>query len=159
MTEPTLEEFRSAMSHLPTGVTVVTAPAPAGPLGATANAVTSLSLDPPLMLASLDLGSRTLGAVREARRFGISVLGAGQADIAQALATKAPHPEKWADVPWTDRDGVPIVDGCPLWVACGLRDAHDGGDHVILTGTVQALGAPGGDPLVFWQGAYRGLEE
>ena len=157
MTVPSLDELRSALSHLPTGVTVVTAPSPAGPLGATANAVTSLSLEPPLMLASLDRGSRTLGAVQEAGRFGISVLGAGQERVARAFATKVPHPEKWAEVAWTDRAGVPIVDGGPLWVACALRDAHDGGDHMILTGSVLEVGAPGGEPLLFWRGGYRPL--
>lgn len=157
MTVPSLDEFRNAMSHLPTGVTVVTAPSPAGPLGATANAVTSLSLEPPLMLASLDRGSRTLVAAQEAGRFGISVLGAGQESVARAFATKVPHPEKWAEVSWTNRAGVPIVDGCPLWVACTLRDAQDGGDHVILTGSVLEVGAPGGEPLLFWRGGYRGL--
>lgn len=145
------------MAQLPTAVTVVTAPAPGGPLGATANAVTSLSLEPPLMLASLDLGSRTLGAVREAGRFGISVLGARQAEVARAFATKAPHAEKWADVAWSERAGTPIVDGCPLWVSCELRDSHAGGDHVILTGAVLAAEAPGGDPLVFHDGGYRPL--
>ncbi len=63
------------MSRFPTGVTVVSAMGPAGPAGATANAVASLSLEPPMMLACLDLGSRTLVAVEHARRFGINVLG------------------------------------------------------------------------------------
>ena len=94
------------MSHLPTGVTVVTAPAPDGPLGATANAVTSLSLDPPLMLASLDLGSRTLGAVREAGRFGINVLGAGQEESPGPSRRRRRTRRSGPSVPWTERDGV-----------------------------------------------------
>jgi len=154
---PTSDEFRRALAHLPTGVTVVTAPAPEGPLGATANAVTSLSLDPPLMLACLDLGSRTLGAVREAGRFGISVLGSDQEPVARAFATKAPHSEKWADVPWEERSGVPVLDEVPLWIACDLRKEHDGGDHVILVGGVQGLGTGEGEPLVFHGTDYRAL--
>jgi flavin reductase (DIM6/NTAB) family NADH-FMN oxidoreductase RutF len=70
------DTLRAAMSRFPTGVTVVTAIGPAGPAGATANAVVSLSLEPPLMLACLDLGSRTLVAVEHAGRFGINVLAA-----------------------------------------------------------------------------------
>jgi flavin reductase (DIM6/NTAB) family NADH-FMN oxidoreductase RutF len=156
--QPSTDDFRRALAHLPTGVTVVSAPSPQGPLGATANAVTSLSLDPPLMLACLDLGSRTLGAVRDAGRFGVSVLGAGQEAVARAFATKAPHAEKWADVPAIDHDGVPIVAGGPVWIACELRDVHPGGDHVILVGSVLALGGdPGTAPLVFHGGAYRAL--
>lgn len=155
--DPSADEFRQAMAHLPTGVTVVTALSDDGPLGATANAVASLSLDPPTMLASLDVGSRTLGAVRTAARFGISVLGAEQEAVARGFATKAPHSEKWADVGWTEHAGVPIVDGVPLWIACELGQVHDAGDHVILTGAVVELGDEGGDPLVFHRGAYRSL--
>ena len=145
------------MAHLPTGVSVVTAPAAAGPLGATANAVTSLSLAPPLVLACLEFDSRTLGAAREAGRFGVSVLGAGQEDIARAFATKAPHAEKWGDVAWSERAGVPVVNEVPLWVACELEEGHPAGDHEILIGSVAELGGDGGDPLVFWAGRYRPL--
>ena len=152
---PTSDEFRRAMAHLPTGVTVVSALAPGGPLGATANAVSSLSLEPPLMLAALDGASRTLAAVREARRFGVNVLGGGHEDLARGFATKAPHDEKWANVAWSERAGVPIIDGVPLWVACELRDAVEAGDHVALVGSVVGLGQEGGEALVFHRGAYR----
>lgn len=145
------------MALLPTAVTVVTAPGEAGPAGATANAVASLSLEPPLMIAALDRDSRTLAAVSDAGGFGVNVLGTDQEELARAFATKAPHPEKWAEVAWSDAAGVPVIDGCVLWVACRLRDAHDGGDHVILTGRVAAVGANTGDPLLFHGGAYRGL--
>ncbi len=157
MAAPSSDEFRRAMAHLPTGVTVVSAPGPDGPLGATANAVASLSLAPPLMLASLDVTSRTLGAVRETGRFGVSVLAGEHEPVARAFATKAPHAEKWADVPWTDRGGVPIVDGVPLWIACELADTHDAGDHVVLIGSAIEVGGEGGEALVFHQGAYRPL--
>jgi flavin reductase (DIM6/NTAB) family NADH-FMN oxidoreductase RutF len=74
--------FREAMARFPTGVTVITALTDAGPAGLSANAVSSLSLEPQLMLACLDRGSRTLRAVEEAGRFGVNVL----ADDAAALA-------------------------------------------------------------------------
>jgi 3-hydroxy-9,10-secoandrosta-1,3,5(10)-triene-9,17-dione monooxygenase reductase component len=157
VTAPTSDEFRQAMGLLPTGVTVVTAPSEGGPLGATANAVSSLSLAPPLMLASLDVGSRTLGAIRSAGRFGISVLGGDQEAVARAFATKAPSAEKWADVPAESHDGVPLIAGVPLWVVCELREAHTEGDHVILIGAVGAVGGEGGYPLVFHRGTYRAL--
>lgn len=157
---PTAEALRAAMALLPTGVTVVTAPGPEGPAGATANAVTSLSLDPPLMLACLDRGSRTLAAVVEAGRFAISVLRAEQAELARAFAGPLTHAERFSEVPWSDRAGVPVLDEALAWIACELRDRHDGGDHVIVTGRVAALGAGApGDPLVFHAGTYRGLGE
>jgi flavin reductase (DIM6/NTAB) family NADH-FMN oxidoreductase RutF len=157
VTAPSPDEFRRAMALLPTAVTVLTAPGEDGPAGATANAVASLSLEPPLMIAALDRDSRTLTAVRDAGGFGINVLATDQEALARAFATKAPHPEKWAEVTWSDHSGVPIIDGCVLWVACRLRDAHDGGDHVILTGHAEDVGDNAGDPLVFHAGGYRGL--
>jgi 3-hydroxy-9,10-secoandrosta-1,3,5(10)-triene-9,17-dione monooxygenase reductase component len=146
------------MAHLPTAVTIVSAHGPDGPAGATANAVVSVSLEPPLMLASLDRGSRTCGAVRAAGAFGISVLRSGHAELARSFASRAPHTEKWREIPWTERSGVPILDEAIAWIACRLRDSHDAGDHVLLIGTVLELGATDGDPLIFHGGSYRGLD-
>jgi flavin reductase (DIM6/NTAB) family NADH-FMN oxidoreductase RutF len=157
MSGPDPAGFRTAMGMLPTGVTVVTAAGPEGPAGATANAVSSLSIEPMLMLACLDRGSRTLLAVQAANRFGISVLHAGQEEIARAFATKAPVPDKWAGVTWNEREGVPAIDDALVFVACDLRDVIAGGDHVIVTGEVTALETSEGNPLVFHAGAYRPL--
>jgi flavin reductase (DIM6/NTAB) family NADH-FMN oxidoreductase RutF len=155
MSRPEPAAFRAAMGLLPTGVTVVTASGPGGPAGATANAVCSLSIEPMLMLACLDRGSRTLLAVQAANRFGISVLHSGQEGVARAFATKAPPAEKWEGVAWRERDGIPAIDGALVWVACRLRDVIAGGDHVIVTGEVSDLATTDGDPLVFHAGAYR----
>jgi flavin reductase (DIM6/NTAB) family NADH-FMN oxidoreductase RutF len=159
MPAPDPARFRAAMAALPTGVTIVTANGAAGPAGATANAVSSLSIEPMLMLACLDRGSRTLLAVQAADRFGVSVLHAGQEPVARAFATKAPVAEKWTGVAWSDRDGVPAIDGALLWLACDLRDVIAAGDHVIVTGEVRDLeaGDEGGEPLVFHGGEYRPL--
>jgi flavin reductase (DIM6/NTAB) family NADH-FMN oxidoreductase RutF len=157
VTAPSPDEFRRAMALLPTAVTILSAPGSDGPAGATANAVASLSLEPSLMIAALDRDSRTLAAVRDSGGFGINVLATEHEELARAFATKAPHPEKWSDVTWEEHHGVPIIDGCVLWVACRLRHAHDGGDHVILTGRVEAVGNNAGAPLLFHGGAYRPL--
>ena len=157
MPPPDPTSFRAAMALLPTGVTVVTASGADGPAGATANAVCSLSIEPMLMLACLDRGSRTLLAVQAANRFGIGVLHAGQEEIARAFATKAPVADKWTGVAWSERDGIPAIDGSLVWVACDLRDVVAAGDHVIVTGEVTALETGAGDPLVFHGGRYRPL--
>lgn len=151
------EALRTAMSRFPTAVTVVTAVGPAGPAGATANAVASLSLEPPMMLACLDLGSRTLVAVEHAGAFGINVLAEDQAAVARRFSTKDPHPQKWDGVEWTERAGVPMVAGALIWLACELRDVHEGGDHVIATGPVVDLEAGNGEPLLFHEGEYRAV--
>jgi 3-hydroxy-9,10-secoandrosta-1,3,5(10)-triene-9,17-dione monooxygenase reductase component len=151
--------FRRAMGQLPTGVTVVTANGREGPSGLTANAVLSLSLDPPLMLACLDRGSRTLRAVQQAGRFGVNVLAADQAEVARSFATKVEMHEKWEGIAWSERHEIPALDGIVLWVACELRDVLAGGDHVIVTGAALDVAAGDRDPLVFYRGSYMGLGE
>ncbi len=157
MTRVGPEALRKAMARFPTGVTVVTAIGPDGPAGATANAVASLSLEPPMMLAALDLGSRTLVAVEHAGAFGINVLAGDQAAIARRFSTKDPHPAKWEGVRWSARARAPRIEGAIIWVACELSNAHEGGDHVIVTGRVTDVKASGGAPLLFMDGEYRPL--
>ena len=152
------DALREAMSRFPTGVTVVTAIGPSGPAGATANAVASLSLEPPMMLAALDLGSRTLIAVEHAGRFGINVLAGDQAEVARRFSTKDPHPEKWNGVGWSERAGAPRITNAVIWVACELSDAHEGGDHVIVTGRVTEIETGDGQPLLFLGGEYRPVD-
>jgi flavin reductase (DIM6/NTAB) family NADH-FMN oxidoreductase RutF len=145
------------MGLVPTAVTVITAQGPDGPSGATANAVVSLSLEPPLMLAALDRRSRTLASVRAAGAFGVSVLAADQDELARRFATKDPHPIKWGGVDWRELAGVPAIAGATVSLACRLRDLLDGGDHAIVTGEVAGIEAGAGEPLVFQGGAYRPL--
>jgi flavin reductase (DIM6/NTAB) family NADH-FMN oxidoreductase RutF len=149
--------FRSAMGLVPTAVTVVTAIGPKGPSGATANAVSSLSLEPMLMLACLDRGSRTLRSVQEAGRFGVNVLAAEQEPLARQFSTKVAESEKWSGVEWSERHGAPAIAGALVWVGCELLDVLMGGDHVIVTGDVVDLAAAEGEPLLFHRGSYRAL--
>ena len=153
----TPEEFRAALGASATGVTVVTAIGENGPSGATANAVTSLSLDPPMMLACLDRGSRTLTSVRAQGRFGVNALAAGQEELAKRFAGKDTEAEKWESVEWSESDELPRLPGALMWVACQLRDLIDGGDHLILTGNVLAAESREARPLLFHRGDYRDL--
>jgi flavin reductase (DIM6/NTAB) family NADH-FMN oxidoreductase RutF len=145
------------LSAYATGVTVVTAVGPGGPSGATANSVTSLSLEPPMMLACLDRGSRTLTSVRAQGRFGVNALAAGQGELARRFSGKHPEPDKWDGVEWSEREELPRLAGALVWVACELRDLIDGGDHLILTGNVIEAEAGDGEPLLFHRGDYRDL--
>jgi len=149
--------FRQALGAYVTGVTVVTAIGENGPSGATANAVTSLSLDPPMMLACLDRGSRTLTSVRAQGRFGVNALAAGQEEVARRFSAKDPEPQKWDAIDWSEEEQLPRLAGALVWVACELRDLIDGGDHLILTGNVLAADSREGQPLLFHRGAYRDL--
>jgi 3-hydroxy-9,10-secoandrosta-1,3,5(10)-triene-9,17-dione monooxygenase reductase component len=148
--------FRDVMGHFATGVTVVTASGPDGPVGMTANAVCSLSLDPLLALVCFANGARTLRVVREQRRFGVNVLAAGQEELARLFASKAPESAKFAGVLHTVHDGVPVIEGTLAWVGCTLEQLIPGGDHTIGIGAVTAAEtANAGAPLVWYRGEYR----
>jgi len=149
------ELFRSVMGHFATGVTVVTANTPEGPVGLTANAVASLSLEPLLLLVAFDNRARTLPVVRETGRFGVNVLAAGQEDLARLFASKAPEREKFAGVAHTVHDGIPVIEGALAWVGCRLERLIPGGDHTIGIGTVEAAEAGTGEPLIWYRGVYR----
>lgn len=144
--------YRTAISHFATGVAVVTCP---GPAGATTNAVTSLSLDPLLLLVCFDDTARTLQEVRATGRFVVNVLHAGQEDVARTFASKRPMQEKFDDVAVADADGVPRLADPLAWFACDLHELLKGGDHTIAVGRVRAGGHdPVPAPLLFFRGSY-----
>jgi 3-hydroxy-9,10-secoandrosta-1,3,5(10)-triene-9,17-dione monooxygenase reductase component len=149
--------YREAIGQFATGVAVVTCDGPDGPAGLTTNAVTSLSLDPLLLLVCFDNGSRTLDAVRGARRFAVNVLRAGQEDLARVFASKRVQAQKFEAVTHRVEHGVPVLDDALAWVACDLRELLPGGDHTIGVGAVTHVwsAGDGGEPLVFWGGAYH----
>jgi flavin reductase (DIM6/NTAB) family NADH-FMN oxidoreductase RutF len=151
------ESFRRALAAYPTGVTVVTAIGPNGPSGATANAVSSLSLEPPMMLACLDRDSRTLTSVRASGRFGVNALAAGLEVLARRFSAKDPEPSKWESIEWSESAGCPRLPDALMWVGCELRDLIDGGDHQINTGNVLEAESREGRPLIFHRGEYRDL--
>jgi len=147
--------FRDVMGRFATGVTVVTATTPEGPVGMTANAVCSLSLDPLLLLVCFDNEARTLPVVREVGRFGVNVLRSGQDDLARLFASKLAESEKFAGVPHTVHDGIPVIEGVLAWVGCRLERLIPGGDHTIGIGAVEAAEAGEGEPLLWFRGDYR----
>lgn len=149
------DAFRSVMGRFATGVTVVTAAGPEGPVGMTANAVCSLSLEPLLLLVCFDRGARTLPIVRESGRFGVNVLGEGGQELARRFASK--HEGKFDEVLHEVLDGVPVLGGAIAWVACDLAELLPGGDHVIGIGRVTAASERDGDPLLWYRGGFGRL--
>jgi 3-hydroxy-9,10-secoandrosta-1,3,5(10)-triene-9,17-dione monooxygenase reductase component len=149
------DRFRAVMGHFATGVAVVTATGPEGPVGMTANAVASLSLDPLLLLVCFDHGARTLRVVRETERFGVNVLHAGQEELSRRFATRMPEAEKFAGVPHTIHAGIPVLQDGLAWVGCALTALVPGGDHTIGIGRVEAAETGSrADPLVWYRGRY-----
>jgi flavin reductase (DIM6/NTAB) family NADH-FMN oxidoreductase RutF len=155
MREIAPDRFRDVMGRFATGVTVVTVSTPEGPVGMTANAVCSLSLEPVLLLVCFDNEARTLPVVRETGRFGVNVLAAGQAELARLFASKRPEREKFAGVAHTVHDGIPVIEGVLAWVGCRLERLVPGGDHTIGIGAVESAEAGRGEPLLWFRGEYR----
>jgi flavin reductase (DIM6/NTAB) family NADH-FMN oxidoreductase RutF len=149
------DAFRSVVGRFATGVTVVTATGPEGPVGMTANAFCSLSLDPLLLLVCFDRRARTLPLVRASERFGVNVLASDQEHLARRFASK--HEGKFDEVLHEVHDGVPVLDGAIAWVACDLAELLPGGDHMIGIGAVTAAWEGEGDPLLWYRGAYGGM--
>ncbi len=154
-----VRQFRRAMSHFVTGVTVATTRTTAGePVGVTINSFTSVSLDPPLVLFCLGRDSRSLPYFSAAGGFAVNVLAADQRELSQRFAR---GPFDWHGVA-LDRGvtGAPILKDCLAAFDCTVEAVHDGGDHAIFIGRVQRLWslreAP---PLVYYRSDYARLAE
>ncbi|BAN47360.1 p-hydroxyphenylacetate 3-hydroxylase reductase component [Metapseudomonas resinovorans] len=146
--------FRRALGNFATGVTIVTATAPDGTrAGVTANSFNSVSLDPPLILWSIDKRSSSLAVFRQASHFAVNILAADQIELSNQFAR--PRDDKFAGVSFdSGLGGAPLLPDCAARFQCQLHQQVDGGDHVILIGLVQAFDDLGRSPLLYHQGAY-----
>jgi len=154
--------YRDTIGRFATGVTIVTAAGPHGPAGMTTNAVTSVSLEPLLLLVCFDHTSRTLDVVRESGRFAVNVLGVGDEELAAVFASKAVALEKFEaltgelpGVGWSEGHGVPVLQSALAWIVCDMRELRDAGDHTLGIGEVVGMSAgTERDPLVWYRGRY-----
>lgn len=151
------QELRRVMGHFATGVTVITTIDKEGlPNGLTANAFMSLSLNPPLVLISVDKGATCYGCFEQQNGFTVNFLSEDQEDISRRFATKGA--DKFADLKWhTGGNGAAIIDGAIGYVECRITQCHDGGDHTIVVGEIVNAGAAGERPLLFFKGKYQRL--
>ncbi|WP_256104185.1 flavin reductase family protein [Streptomyces sp. ODS05-4] len=153
--------LRRALGAFATGVTVVTVGG-AAPRGMTANSFTSVSLDPALILFCVGNDAVMNGVLAEAETFAVSVLGAGQEDVARHFASRSrpPGAAQFDAVDWLPGPvaGAPLIAGAAAHFECARWRAYDGGDHTVHLGRVLALEElPGREPLVFHGGAFQGL--
>lgn len=151
-------EFRRILGHWATGVAIISTLTEQGePRGLTANAVASVSLDPPLVLACVERGADTHGSIRAAGFFAISILPQSAETTARRFATDDAE-GKFGGIAWrSEQTGAPILDEALAWVDCRLHAAHEAGDHTIFVGEVLAGDAAEGEPLVFYRGGYNRL--
>ncbi|QJY51010.1 flavin reductase family protein [Pseudonocardia broussonetiae] len=146
--------MRDVLGHFVSGIVVITAAGPDGPLGFTCQSFSSLSLDPPLVSFAPARSSTTWPRIREVGAFCVNVLAADHQEISAGFARSGT--DKFAGVAWRPGpSGAPLLEGVSAWVDCTLWGEHDGGDHTIAIGHVQDLGAdPARMPLLFYRGRY-----
>jgi flavin reductase (DIM6/NTAB) family NADH-FMN oxidoreductase RutF len=147
-------QFRNALGRFPTGVTVITTRVPAGKReGLTANSFAALSLDPPLVLWSINHNSPSVEGFVSSGHFAINVLRASQTDISHRFATK--HENKFQDVQFDDGfGGSPLLRGVLATFECKTEQTIDGGDHLLFVGRVHRISFGEGEPLIFNSGKY-----
>jgi flavin reductase (DIM6/NTAB) family NADH-FMN oxidoreductase RutF/DNA-binding MarR family transcriptional regulator len=146
--------FRAALGAFVTGVTIVTTRDRDGaPVGLTANSFNSVSLDPPMILWSLDLGSTSLGAFREAEWWAVHVLASSQEALSGRFARRGG--DKFAGLAVQEGPGgIPLIDGCAARFICRTAFEYDGGDHAIFVGEVVDFERAAHTPLAYHQGRY-----
>jgi flavin reductase (DIM6/NTAB) family NADH-FMN oxidoreductase RutF len=151
------QQLRRVMGHFATGVTIITTQDSQGtPNGLTANAFLSLSLDPPLVLVSVDKMAQCYPCFESMNGFTVNFLSEEQEEISRRFATKGI--DKFAGVRWRKgTNGAAILDGVLGYVECKIKQCHDGGDHTIVIGEIINADAFGGRPLIFFQGRYQRL--
>jgi 3-hydroxy-9,10-secoandrosta-1,3,5(10)-triene-9,17-dione monooxygenase reductase component len=148
----TADAFRSAMGHFLTGVTIVTTRCNAGiPYGLTVSSFNSVSLDPPLILWSLDLGNDRATLFRESAGFTVNVLPAGCEELIRTFA--APDAERFADTAWHwGAFGQPVLKDAIASFECRLWAEYPGGDHAIFVGEVMDIATRDGEAAAYFKG-------
>ena len=150
----TLRDFFQA---LPASATVVTSSWSGRPHATTVSSFCSLSLDPPLVLIALGIGSRLLGVVRRSGRFAVHLLDHSHHRVAAVCA--APSEDKLAQLDWEERDGLPVIREAAGWMACEVDRVVPAGDHDIVIGRPRAVHAPScDDPLLYYRRQFRHLD-
>jgi len=148
-------ELRRVMGHFATGVTVITTLRSSGELhGLTANAFTSVSLVPPLLLICVDKKAESYPCFDESGVFTVNVLATDQEALSRLFAVSGG--EKFAGISYKiGANGAPILDGALAYLECKVTQKIDGGDHTIYIGEIEQAETKEGKPLLFFRGGYR----
>lgn len=161
LTEFDSRTFRNAAGQFLTGVTIVTAVGPDGEkLGLTANSFTSVSLDPPLVLISIDKSLSSYEELMQAEGYAVHILSTEQQELSTLFATRGA--DKFGSVETRDGlYGAPLLPEAMAVFECKVVERYPGGDHTLLLGHVERL-TPGdgtGQPLAYFRGRYAALAE
>jgi flavin reductase (DIM6/NTAB) family NADH-FMN oxidoreductase RutF len=149
------EAFRLAMREFASGVAIVAAGHGDGRNGCTATSLCSLSLEPPTLIVCLARASTTLATLRAEGAFGLSLLAAGDADLADRYAGRGGlrGAARFASRDWTSLStGAPLLQGAAAVIDCEVEEIVERHTHAIVIGRVVAARARGGRPLLHWRG-------
>jgi len=149
-------QFKLAMSHFASGVTVVTTEHEGKKFGMTVASFASLSLHPPLVLVCIERGVKTHDAIAASGRFAVNILDQQQADISNRFASRVD--DKFAGVETRRGElGMPLLATALAAIECTLQAQLPGGDHSIFIGEVQRVESTDGVPLVYYHSGYHHL--
>jgi flavin reductase (DIM6/NTAB) family NADH-FMN oxidoreductase RutF len=150
-------ELRRVMGHFATGVTIITTVSADGvPFGLTANAFTSVSLDPPLLLISVDKKAESYPHFEASKVFTVNILGDDQETLSRKFAVSGG--DKFQGVAYrTGANGVPILENTLAYLECKLYATYEGGDHTLYLGEIEEAQTREVPPLIFYRGGYRSL--
>lgn len=152
------DAFRTALRKFASGVTIVTVSAGEELHGMTASSFASVSLVPPLVLVCLDKTSRTLTLVAQSGSFAVNVLSSDQREASRAFSRPGTKPFESISHR-SGANGAPVLDDAIAVLECSTYQVFEAGDHEVVLGEVTAATIPGGDPLVYYDGAYRSLSD
>jgi flavin reductase (DIM6/NTAB) family NADH-FMN oxidoreductase RutF len=150
-------ELRRVMGHFATGVTIITTIAKDGGIfGLTANAFTSVSLDPPLLLISVDKKAESYPCFEDSKVFTVNILSDEQESLSRKFAVSGG--DKFQGVAYhSGANGVPILDGTLAYLECKLYATYNGGDHTLFLGEIEQAETREVKPLIFYRGGYRAI--
>jgi flavin reductase len=154
-------DFRKAMGCFATGVTVITVDQDGEVHGMTANAFSSVSLDPPLVLVCVDQRARTHAHLHARKRFGVNVLCAEQQKISEYYARSVETHQHAEDAGARfDRTahGTPVLHGALAYLECRLQTTQPAGDHTIFIAEVEDVVVRDGEPLLYFRSQYRKMK-
>lgn len=153
----TSDEFRSALSRFPSGVTVVTTRDAENRFhGITVSAFCSLSLEPPRVLICVEKTTGSHIALQSSQTFVVNMLSDEQRDLSELFASTADNKFEELKI-GTGIDGIPTLPGCLATLECRVTNSYDGGDHSIFVGEVEKATVNDGDPILYFRGDYRSI--
>jgi flavin reductase (DIM6/NTAB) family NADH-FMN oxidoreductase RutF len=148
--------FRNAMGKFATGITVITTEVDDKVHGMTANAFLSVSLNPKLVLVSVDKRAHMHEKLKQAKKYAISILAEDQQEMSMLFAGQI---KENREVRFDRFNGMPVIPDALAWLTCHIVDEHPAGDHTLFIGQVTDLHLKEGKPLLYYEGRYRRLAD